>query len=45
VALVGVDDLCVIQTDDALLVVPVERSQDVRQVVDALRQAGKLEKI
>lgn len=36
VALVGVEDLCVIETDDALLVIARERAQDVRQVVEAL---------
>jgi len=37
VALLGVSDLCVIETDDALLVVPRERSQDVRALVEWLR--------
>jgi mannose-1-phosphate guanylyltransferase len=36
IALVGVEDLCVIQTDDALLVIPRERAQDVRKVVEVL---------
>lgn len=45
VALVGVEGLCVIQTDDALLVIPRERAQDVRHVVDALRSAGRHDKI
>jgi len=40
-ALVGVNDLCVIETDDALLVIPRDRAQDVRLVVEAL-QAQKL---
>ncbi len=40
-ALVGVKDLCVIETDDALLVIPRDRAQDVRLVVEAL-QAQKL---
>ncbi|MCA9639371.1 MAG: mannose-6-phosphate isomerase [Polyangiaceae bacterium] len=44
VALVGVEDLCVIQTDDALLVIPRERAQDVRAVVDRLK-AGKRDKL
>lgn len=38
VALVGVDDLIVVDTEDALLVVPRDRAQDVRRVVDALRE-------
>ncbi len=41
VALVGVSDLCVVQTDDALLVVPRERCQDVRTVVQQLKDAGR----
>lgn len=41
IALVGVSDLCVIQTDDALLVVPRERCQDVRDVVSALKDSGR----
>lgn len=40
IALVGVQDLCVIETDDALLVIPRERAQDVRQVVEELRRRG-----
>lgn len=40
IALVGVDDLCVVETDDALLILPRERSQDVRAVVDALKRRG-----
>ncbi|HVU04645.1 MAG TPA: sugar phosphate nucleotidyltransferase [Polyangiaceae bacterium] len=38
VALVGVSDLCVIETDDALLVIPRERAQDVRKVVEELQK-------
>lgn len=45
VALVGVEGLCVIQTDDALLVIPRERSQDVRHVVDSLQRSGKHERL
>ncbi len=40
IALVGVDDLVVVETDDALLIVPRERSQDVKEVVDALKRRG-----
>jgi mannose-1-phosphate guanylyltransferase len=39
VALVGVDDLVVVETDDAILITTRERSQDVRRVVSEL--AGK----
>ena len=37
IALVGVSDLVVVETDDALLVIPRERAQDVRAIVDALK--------
>lgn len=37
VALVGVADLVVVDTEDALLVMPRQRAQDVRAVVEALR--------
>ena len=37
VALVGVEDLVVVDTADAILVMPRDRAQDVRAVVDALK--------
>jgi mannose-1-phosphate guanylyltransferase len=40
IALVGVEDLCVVETDDALLVVPRSRAQDVKYVVEALKARG-----
>jgi mannose-1-phosphate guanylyltransferase len=40
VALVGVDDLVVVDTPDALLVCRKDRAQDVRLVVDELRRRG-----
>lgn len=40
IAVVGVDDLVVVETDDAILVIPRERAQDVRLVVEALKKAG-----
>ena len=40
IALVGVEGLVVVQTEDALLVLPRERAQDVRAVVDALKARG-----
>ncbi len=43
VALVGVEGLCVIETDDALLVLPREQAQDVRKVVEALQKRGATE--
>jgi mannose-1-phosphate guanylyltransferase len=41
VALVGLDDVVVVDTPDALLVVSRERAQDVKAVVDALRAQGR----
>jgi mannose-1-phosphate guanylyltransferase len=38
VALIGVHDLVIVDTPDALLVCPKERAQDVRLVVDELRR-------
>lgn len=38
VALLGVSDLVVVDTPDALLVCPKDRAQDVRRVVDELRR-------
>jgi len=40
VALVGVRDLVVVDSGDALLVVPRNRAQDVRDIVAALRERG-----
>ena len=39
-ALVGVEDLVVVETDDAILVVPRSRAQDVKHVVERLRARG-----
>ena len=41
IALVGVEDLVVVETDDALLVVPRARAQDVKEVVAALKARGR----
>jgi len=41
VAAVGLRDMAVVATDDATLVLPLDRSQDVRQVVAALLSAGR----
>lgn len=38
VATVGVDNLVVVHTRDATLVLPADRAQDVRQIVDALKE-------
>jgi mannose-1-phosphate guanylyltransferase len=45
IALVGVDDLVVVDTDDALLVIPRDRAQDVRLVVEALKKSGRSERL
>ena len=37
VAMIGVQDLVVVDTEDALLVMPKDRAQEVRAIVDALR--------
>lgn len=36
-ALIGVDNLCVIETPDALLIVPKDRAEDVKKIVDELK--------
>jgi mannose-1-phosphate guanylyltransferase len=41
VAAIGLEDLVVVETEDALLICPRTRSQDVRTIVDALRDAGR----
>ena len=41
VALVGVSDLVVVETEDALLITTRERSQDVGKVVAELKSAGR----
>jgi mannose-1-phosphate guanylyltransferase len=43
VAVVGLDDVVVVDTPDALLVMSRERAQDVKAVVDALRAEGRTE--
>jgi mannose-1-phosphate guanylyltransferase len=40
VALLGVKDLIVVESDDALLVCARDRAQDVRQITDALKNRG-----
>jgi mannose-1-phosphate guanylyltransferase len=43
VAMVGLDNIIVVDTDDALLVIDREKSQDVRQVVDRLKSGMRTE--
>lgn len=40
VAVLGVSDLVIVDTDDALLILPRERAQEVRKVVDSLTARG-----
>ena len=43
IAASGVQDLIVVATDDAVLVVPRDRAQDVKLLVDQLRDGGRTE--
>jgi mannose-1-phosphate guanylyltransferase len=43
VTVVGAEDLVVVDTGDAVLVVPADRAQAVRAAVEALRAAGRTE--
>lgn len=45
VAAIGVEDLCIIETADAVLVSKSDQTQRVREVVDALQQKGATEHI
>ena len=37
----GVEDLVVVRTGDAVLVMPKDRAQDVKAVVEALAERGR----
>jgi len=41
VAAIGLEDMIIVDTEDALLVCPRSRAQDVRRVVDALKRSRK----
>jgi mannose-1-phosphate guanylyltransferase len=41
IAVIGLDDVVVVDTGDALLVTTRDRAQDVRQIVDALKAEGR----
>ncbi len=45
IATIGIKDLIVVETDDALLVCRKNRSQDVKQLVEILRKSGKYKKL
>jgi mannose-1-phosphate guanylyltransferase len=41
VALVGVKDLVVVETNDAILVLDKQKAQDVKKIVELLDKKGK----
>lgn len=41
IATIGVSDLVIINTPDALLICPKDRSQDVKKIVDKLKESGE----
>lgn len=43
VAVVGVEDLVVIETDDVVMIAPLAQSQDVKRLVDTLKAKGRPE--
>ena len=43
VALIGIDDLVVVESDDALLIAKKDRSEDVKNIVEELKKEGKEE--
>lgn len=43
IATIGVENLIIVQTEDAVLVCSKDRAQDVKQVVDILKEQGKKE--
>src|SRR5690606_28633422 len=43
VALVGVDDMIVVDTDEIVMIAPKNRSQDVKKLVERLKEEDKKE--
>lgn len=43
IALIGVDDLVIVETEDALLVCNQQKAQDVKKVVEHLQESGREE--
>jgi len=39
-AIIGIDKLCLVETDDAILITPLDRSEDVKLAVEHLQQEG-----
>lgn len=42
-ALIGVQNLCVIETEDAILIMDKDKAEDVKKIVDTLNAEGKTE--
>lgn len=43
IATIGIDNLLIVDTEDALLICPKSRAQDVKKIVDRLKEEGKKE--
>ncbi len=43
IAMVGVDNMVVLETEQAILIIPRDKAQDVKKVVDYLKEKGKNE--
>jgi hypothetical protein len=41
IATIGLDNMVVVDTPDALLVMPMDRAQDAKKIVERLRAEGK----
>jgi mannose-1-phosphate guanylyltransferase len=41
IATIGLEDMIIVDTDDVLLICPQDRAQDVRKLVDRLKEQGK----
>ena len=45
IAAIGVENLVIVATDDAVLITPADRDQDVRFIVDSLKQSQRSEAV
>lgn len=45
IATIGIENMIIVSTDDATLICPKTRAQDVKRIVEDLKLAGKLEYI
>ena len=43
IAAIGVRDMVIVETDDAILVSPIDRAQEVKEIVSELDRAGRTE--